>query len=1343
MSSKIKSYLFDVEDNTGPRAIITPDDQRSVLGAVVRLDGRASFDTSTTPSGVLNYHWRFSRVPIGSQVELEGFTFSESDNSAVIFAPDITGIYEVELVVDDGSISSSPFIASVDVNRIAVPNNLGIIPDAGFIWNYLSDFWNIVDGRHRYEVIWSSAIQIAASEILKLYQYDYNKSIKDIQELAQRRWLSYESGLSLSRTEITGILADDQAGVSAYSVAVDPVNGVALEKQEDFFNLISIPLSEGSFVKTSYGSSIHAGRLVTFTGRSYTMARSSDGRKAINEGNDGATSIGGDTFIGSVFDSSYEGQVLHIRSGPDKGSYLINLVLADNLLQVVHKDGSPVSFLATSSGITYSVTTRSSNVSNFFADRKTVPTILAGQFWRFSSTIVSDEWDFEEQGCSIGDLLEVEVIRTDLNLVGSFRVQVVGVDRNRLSFVFNTEDLVDGQPASGLSEDVQEQLAEALQVTGLIRDKNNQLQYTLEAELVRDTIQSLEFKRSYFETSLTPEHEIDLKAFKVKLRPLKIVRNSKIRINRDVVSVPMLQEYIKQPDLGEIDGQLHIIGRDGKLHPIDREPYILVENQDYLIDDSTQISGFARTFQNIDEIHIPRGDLVDRNVQPGDSIELTVGSTKQIYNVRRVLDDETLRVFPVPSQTATGIPFVIIRRVGGKFVRFVDGSFSKDRPAPNRLWAEVTYFSNDSSIEANFGVLVGVRRDDLRRRTVSTPYKNVVEGLMFALTNGPVYENLRLAAQILLGLPFAQNRGMVVDINPSFRIREDGSPRFGRILIEAIDKNGKPIGMTNAYLYPQGRQLVDPDDPDGWIPATPNEAGLAINPSTGVEYVVGDVVEKFAILSKGVSIQDYLADPTLTERFSEQGTISAFLTQYHSFQLRINADVTSPSDVNLAADFVKEAKPHYTKISAGLLKVMEDFVSVDDVLLFGRKLDWFDTECHSLPMAIKFDQGSGDDEVITFEGVMYSRYKKGIDLQTTQGSNQVVSPTGGFVNTLPLQSFDSPFIRGEDLLVIEGGPNAGEYTINSVDSDTEASLNLSGEFETLDDQVFSVYRSVKNPIFHTDVTVVNGNTVVGTDSGLFSAGVAVGDILTFHSGGSFDASYQYIITSVDPQGPNVTVTPAIREASGTYPGNIWRESLSTKYFLNEEVDTPFTAALSNGSPLIVFDSSGSDMDQLPFISPGDFIVDGDSSFLVLDFRPDTLTAFCSPAPGYDSTGPVKIVRANRPSTPISSSLLDRTPGELLVLELSLPTGNQDLLTTSSSSLVTTDSSEDFSALGVIPGDYLVLFEGADSSTDIGYGEGVFPITRLPNPDELELAVDLTETNGSPGIRYGIQRRVSL
>lgn len=1346
MGTSLKAYIFDVEDNTGPRAVITPVQQQTVVGAVAKLDGRASFDTATNPSGILNYTWTFSRFPIGSQVELEGFASLDPDEAVVSFAPDITGLYEIQLIVDDGSIDSPAFIAAVDVSITIVPNNQGIIPDASFLWNYLSDFWSLVADKGKFEVVWSAAIQIVAAELLKLYQYDYNKSIKDIQELIQKRWVDYKPALELDPLQVTGTLADDQAGLAAATLVIDPNTGIILGSQPDFFNLVSIPLDEGSFVTTPDNIAIATGRLITLADQTFTMARSSDSVKAVNEGVDGVTALGSDLFKGSGFLPVHVGQIFRIGGiGADAKRYLIGAVDNETDLRLTDFSNPPVttSFLATASNLEYSIIPIANNISNFFSDVKEIPTKAIGLPWRFSPTIVTTEFDLELQGVSVGDVLEIEVKRVDLNLTAVLQCQVVGTDRGSLSFVFNLDNLVEGTAASGLSETAQLALAEALQVTGLERDVNGVLQYTLEADLVHKIVTSVAFKRLYFETDLTFKTVLDLKAFTIKLRPLRVRRNSKVLINEDVRSIPVLQEYIRQPDLATLDGMMQVVSRSGKLFPIDHTPYVLAENLDYIIDNEATIIGAANTTQNLNEIEIPRGDLIDRSVAPGDILELLIGSTTQAFTIRKVLTPELVRVFPTPSSTESGIQFVLKRKVAGRYIRFVEGCFTKTNPTPLRLWAELTYFSNDPNIEANFGVLVGVKKKELDTIFVSASYKSVVEGLMFALTNGPIHENLRLSAQILLGLPFAAQPGVITEINPSWRIRENGSPLFGRVLLEVRDSDNNPTGVTNIYLIPQGRQLEDPDDATKWIPATPNESGIAANPATGVDYIVGDTVDQFSVLSRGVSIEDYLSDPASTQVFVEQGDLSALLTQYHTFRLTINVDVTTPADIDVATSFIKKAKPAHVRILAGLSKVIEDFVVIKDALIFGRELEFFENISLSLPIAVKADQGSGDDDFLSAEGVMYTRYMIGTDLVTTQGSNSISSASGGFITAPAGQSYDSPFARTGDLIIIVGGSNAGRYDVLTVDSDVAVTVVNGGTFETLTGQTFRLFRPVNNRIFQGMFVVAVGNPVVSAPVGMFSAGVAVGDIFTFH-GGVLDGSQRYPIIRVDSVLQELEVTPAPIEASGRYTGNIRRSGLEERYFGELSTAQPHSAGWTSGSNSVVFVSGSSDLDLLSFLRPGDEL-EADSlpdvQHLVLDFDPVTLTAFVLPAPSFTAAAdPTRASRPDRPSVPISMDHLDQIPRDSLLLEQRLPSGTQDLVTTAALKDVTTVSLEDFAALGILPGDFLVILEGGDSNRDIGYGNGVFPIQELVSSTVLRLTRALTVTNPSPGIEYGFQKR---
>ena len=107
------------------------------------------------------------------------------------FYPDVPGLFRFDLVVFDGLLYSLPANMLVNVTDSPVPR--GITPDITFLWDYISDFWSLVDNTEVIETFWSSLAQIAASELLTLWQHDYGKSLRDIQRTFQRKWLHYDS----------------------------------------------------------------------------------------------------------------------------------------------------------------------------------------------------------------------------------------------------------------------------------------------------------------------------------------------------------------------------------------------------------------------------------------------------------------------------------------------------------------------------------------------------------------------------------------------------------------------------------------------------------------------------------------------------------------------------------------------------------------------------------------------------------------------------------------------------------------------------------------------------------------------------------------------------------------------------------------------------------------------------------------------------------------------------------------------------------------------------------------------------------------------------------------------
>ena len=106
------------------------------------------------------------------------------------FYPDVAGIYKFTLTVYDGSFYSEPSEVIANVVESSVAH--GVVPDVSFLWNYLSNFWSLVEDTDRITVFWQGLAQVASAELLRLWQVDYNKSLRDIQRTFQRKWLHYD-----------------------------------------------------------------------------------------------------------------------------------------------------------------------------------------------------------------------------------------------------------------------------------------------------------------------------------------------------------------------------------------------------------------------------------------------------------------------------------------------------------------------------------------------------------------------------------------------------------------------------------------------------------------------------------------------------------------------------------------------------------------------------------------------------------------------------------------------------------------------------------------------------------------------------------------------------------------------------------------------------------------------------------------------------------------------------------------------------------------------------------------------------------------------------------------------
>ena len=227
---------------------------------------------------------------------------------------------------------------------------------------------------------------------------------------------------------------------------------------------------------------------------------------------------------------------------------------------------------------------------------------------------------------------------------------------------------------------------------------------------------------------------------------------------------------------------------------------------------------------------------------------------------------------------------------GVRGIHFTAGYYSFDNPPPDILWAEVTFLDNKPMIEDNFGKAAGFLVEHMDEASEDLDYLSAVRGLWYAFFNGPSLWSVRVGIQILLGLPFAEVDGIITDINETFNANQI------RVLIQDSADNS----VTRSYFIPRNRNFEE----DGI-------SMVADNPDTGLTYAVGDTVEQFSPLSKGVELLDWVNGEGWWTGYAGQGDFFE-IEKFFKFLVRADIDVFSIANLVFAMDFVKKIKPHYT-----------------------------------------------------------------------------------------------------------------------------------------------------------------------------------------------------------------------------------------------------------------------------------------------------------------------------------------------------------------------------------------------------------------------------------------------
>ena len=740
-------------------------------------------------------------------------------------------------------------------------------------------------------------------------------------------------------------------------------------------------------------------------------------------------------------------------------------------------------------------------------EKSEAPTSREDMEWRISSTLTSSEVDdFELAGVCPGDTIFFRVTRQDAVISGDIPCRVTGARGNKLSFEWG--DTAPAVTATGsFAEEELVALTGDLHVPYGYVDAAGTSILTGAALEIFTEVPTFTFQQKYSNLQLNHETPITTGGFTFTAKAVRVLRNSKVPVADDLASLPALHEYIKDPEGSLLDGIYTYQAADSSIVRLPRAPVELLEGRDYSIYGKTETKGTtAVTEAGSDTITIPSGDLLARGVQVGDVLELLTGTDVGSYVITTLLGAESVKVLGltggIPTVDGAAIEYIIDRRVDGRFLYF-STAFTSNLPSPPTLWAETSFFDAAPYIEDNFGVLVGVTKAQLDEYGSSQiSYVGAIKGLMYAWATGPTVDAITVGTHILTGLPVTEAMGLIQRIEPNY------AATFGRILIEDVSEEKRPLGLTRVYYYrPSGS-------------TTEEFTGLATNPDTGAAYRVGDIVADSRPLTKAAIIKDYVNDPL----WWSPGIGAPELQKYHTWQIEIDATQIDSRDVALVSSFASAIREIETVPTILLELYLLDLVTITDELFLEGTLFEFDDPAFSLESThISDNYNGGSLPLRRFGwGSFASRTLfEGYDLVQTAGSAVVTSARGGFSSSLTSINPSFPgaittnagqMVRAGDILFITTGLNRGRYEIVGVNSDNEltithitgpipppGSIPAAGRVASTDR--FYIERLMENPLISgTNAATDSTDVITLATANLFLNGITTDDEIVLETG---------------------------------------------------------------------------------------------------------------------------------------------------------------------------------------------------------------------------------------------------
>jgi hypothetical protein len=831
-------------------------------GSVLAISGvRARVETVNNPGGSLTVAGDVLPDDLSTTpFRLFRQSFLYQSTTPVPYAvPDVTGIFRVQLTVNDGVSDSEP--SEVLASAVSARAPTGIEPDVSPIWGLLGDEWQYVENRAVFEEAWRGVAQILSGKLLEVWQDQYAYSIRDVQRTYQRKWARFVA--FVAESDATTAVFTPRYGVLRSGVEFEAASpSVAGETLQ-----IQYPTENG----TQTASVTFSGNSLSTIAADLNLALSATGIEAVahaiesvepayrHEALLDTTDDGDSDRVTNVLNVTpgtlpswlAAGDIIvcdNIRSRVDSfNNGTGELVAEDDIFNDDYSD-KPFRLYRVCRLMLRSAVRPFSVVASTASAELILPEGLYSYRYGSGSLITSKSyfagdgmgWDIEK-----GDLLV-------LNNGQPFRVDRV-TSGPLDAYAGQRLLLLDDLPADASVEWLLPSMyrtdtdyaIECAYPGDLLRlEAHGTDDVDMHAEVVAITTTALAVipRASFWE----PFYMAD------DVLALGVLRRTAITLPEHVVSIPQMQDVI----------------------PVAQAPTTWSENVEYTLEN------FFRD----------RGG-------------------------------------PVPV------------------IQFRESTFVEpDEDPPDAFWAEFVIFDNEPAVENHFGALVGFMRDDSAALDTDFNYVAGVAGVLYAHVRGPRVSVIQTGAQVLLGQPFAEFKGTILEI------REDFSPLRGRLTIRDADTtSGVPSEIVRTYYYKK-----DPLDSSA-------TSGLALNPVTGVPWAVGDTVEQFALLGAGISVVDTKVDPYWYIPYVRSGIMTE-LEKFHTFLVEANLDLVSLVNLELLVALLHKTKPAYSHPIIVGARIHSDDLDITDELNVDPDLYLIDTLTGAGP-ALVYDDYRGDGSI--------------------------------------------------------------------------------------------------------------------------------------------------------------------------------------------------------------------------------------------------------------------------------------------------------------------------------------------------------------------------------------------